>query len=69
MFEMKNLRKAKVPAFALLLLGICLSMGIISILLTELCAYLTCYGFVLNRGKGTTGIWINYGFWILTLLT
>lgn len=38
---------------------------IVSDIIVQIIAYLTCYFFVIKRNKGQKGIWINYIIWIL----
>lgn len=38
---------------------------IVSNLIAQIIAYLTCYFFVIKRNKGQKGVWINYIIWIL----
>lgn len=39
----------------------------VSALIIEIFAYITCWGFVLRRGKTDGHIWINYIVWFLIM--
>ena len=44
-----------------------LGSNCVSAFIAEIFAYITCWGFVLRRGKSDGHIWINYIIWFLIL--